>query len=151
MEKILDLKKHLNLLPQYVELRNNYCELLLTQSVGLAESMRWIKDTTTEIRAIEEGNLISGVGFLNIDRGGEVSFFARRRNRGIGTRLLKVIDDVAKQVKLPLIWAWVREDNRVAAKVFEKCGYCASGCEERIYKGKPVRGARYTKVFLEKI
>lgn len=150
MERILDLKEHLHLLPQYVELRNSYSDLLLSQSVEISESVQWIKNTTAEIRVVEEENLISGVVLLYIDRGGEVAFFARQKNKGIGTLLLRVADEVARQVQLPSTWAWVREDNVLAARVFEKSGYCVSGCEERTFKNQLIRGIRYTKTLAEK-
>ena len=124
MEKVLNLKEHSELLPQYVELRNSYCELLLTQSVGVSESFKWIQETTAEIRVIEENGLISGVVLLYPDRGGEVAFFAREQQRGIGTKLLKVVDEVARQVRLPSIWAWVREDNeRVGSRAGSGIAY----------------------------
>ena len=149
MQSVLNLKSCIGLLPQYVELRNNYCELLLTHSVELYETNRWIKNTSAEIRVIEEENFILGVVLLYVDRGGEIAFFAKQQNRGIGTRLLNIVEDIANEIKLPLIWAWVREDNHVAAKVFNKCGYSMSGCEDRTYKEQTIRGIRYTKALSE--
>lgn len=149
MERVLNLKEHHDLIPQYVELRNSYCELLLTQPVEVAETIQWMQNTSVQLRVIEEEYRILGVALLYPDRGGEVAFFARQKNKGIGTRLLEEIDGVAMLAKLPLIWAWVRDDNFVAAKVFEKCGYLRSGREGRIYKEQLIRGIRYTKVFSE--
>jgi len=150
MESVLNLKRRLDLLPQYIELRNCYCELLLTHSIEISATSQWIKNTTTEIRVIEEDNNILGVLLLYLDRDGEVAFLAKQQNRGIGTRLLNIADEIANEAKLSLIWAWVREDNIVAAKVFEKCGYVMSGREKRIYNGQHIRGIRYTKGFAEK-
>lgn len=150
MGNVLNLKEHLDLLPQYVELRNGYCDLLLTHTVKISESFQWIKNTTAVIKVIEEENCILGVLLLYIERDGEVAFFARQQNKGIGTRLLKIADDEARQLGLPSIWAWVREDNFVAAKAFEKCGYTASGLEKRDYKGEPIMGIKYTKLISEK-
>ncbi len=149
MELILDLKDHPELVSQYVELRNCYCELLLTHSVDIAETIQWIEKTTAEIRVIQEGNSLLGVVLLYVDRGGEVAFFAREQNRGIGTKMLQVVDIVAKQKSLQEIWAWVREDNLVAAKVFKKCGYRESGREDRLYKEQRISGIRFTKTFEE--
>lgn len=146
---ILNLKEHPELLAQYVELRNTYCELLLTHSVNIEETIQWIKHTTAEINAIQEDSCLLGVVLLYIDRGGEVAFFARERNRGIGTKLLQIVDGSAKQKKLQKIWAWVREDNPVAAKVFEKCGYRESGSEVRLFNEQRISGIRFTKTFEE--
>lgn len=150
MERVLNLKEHLDLLPQYVELRNSYCELLLTQPVGVAESIQWVQATTAEIRVIEEEKCVLGVVLLYLNRGGEVAFFVRQQNKGVGTKLLEIVDGVAMQAQLPLIWAWVREDNLAAAKVFEKCSYCVSAHEKRNYKGHLVRGIRYAKFISER-
>lgn len=138
------------MLPQYVELRNVYCDLLLTHPVEISESVQWIKNTTAVIKVIEEENCVLGVLLLYIDRSGEVAFFAREHNKGIGTKLLKIADDEARQLGLPSIWAWVREDNFIAAKAFEKCGYAASGHEERDYKDEHIMGMKYTKQISEK-
>lgn len=149
MEMILNLKEHPELLAQYVELRNTYCELLLTHSVSIEETIQWIKYTTAEINVIQEDSCLLGVVLLYIDRGGEVAFFARERNRGIGTKLLLIVDGIAKQKNLMKIWAWVREDNLVAAKVFEKCGYRESGREVRLFNEQRISGIRFTKTFEE--
>jgi RimJ/RimL family protein N-acetyltransferase len=146
---ILDLKGHPELLPQYVELRNRYCELLLTQPVAIAETRGWLHSTTTEIRCIADGDDLLGVVLLYIDRGGEVAFFARQVNRGIGTQLLHIADDMARQKKLTSIWAWVRKDNAAAVRVFEKCGYQEVGNEGRYRHEQLVDGIRFTKTIEE--
>lgn len=149
MEVTLNLKEHPELIPQYVELRNSYCEPLLTHTVEIQETVQWLSNTTAEIRVIEEENCLLGVVLLYVDRGGEVAFFARQQNRGVGTSLLQAADVIAHQKKLQQIWAWVRADNLVAAKVFEKCGYYESGREDRRYKEQLISGIKFTKTFEE--
>jgi RimJ/RimL family protein N-acetyltransferase len=147
MERVLNLKKHLRLLPQYVELRNSYCELLLTQPVDIRETRHWIDNASVEVRVIEENNYLLGVALLYLDKDGEVAFFSRHKNKGTGTKLLKMIDNIAIHKSLKSIWAWVREDNIIAARVFEKCGYCAMSRDERLYNDKLVIGIKYIKHF----
>lgn len=146
---ILNLKEHPELIPQYVELRNRYCDLLLTHTVEIPETINWVRATATEVRVIAEENCVLGVVLLYIDRGGEVAFFVRQQNRGVGTLLLRTVDVIAHQKKLQQIWAWVRDDNLVAAKVFEKCGYYESGRKERRYKEQLISGIKFTKTFEE--
>ena len=142
---ILNLKEHPELIAQYVELRNRYCELLLTRPVALAETSRWVHSTTAEIWGITEGNDLLGVVLLYVDSGGEVAFFARQSNKGIGTQLLHIVDDIARQRKFPSIWAWVRKDNPGAARVFAKCGYNEAGNEDRPYNELCVDGTKFMK------
>ena len=150
MEMILNLKEHPELVPEYVELRNRYTALLLTQPVELLETVQWINNTTAEIRVIKEENSLLGVVIVYLDRGGEIAFFARNRNKGIGSSLLKIADEVARIRKIPSLWAWVREDNPIAVRVFEKCGYRQAGVEERVHEGRSIRGTRHIKNIVER-
>ncbi len=147
MRNVFDLKKFPEFLPEYVNLRNAYCDLLLTQPVVMAESIQWLKTTTAEIRLIEESLQVLGVVLLYVDREGEVALFTRQSNKGIGTNLLEIVDDLAYKLQLPSIWAWVRENNNKAAYIFEKCGYIYSGKEVREYNDETIYGVRYTKIF----
>ncbi|QOX80358.1 GNAT family N-acetyltransferase [Trichlorobacter lovleyi] len=151
MDNVLDLKNHPELLPQYVDLRNRYCELLLTQPVEIAETIQWMHETTTEIWAIAEDNCIHGVLLLYISRGGEIAFFATQKNRGTGTKLLHLADQIAQKKKLASIWAWVRKDNPIAANVFKKCGYSESGDEDRTFRDQRIKGTRFIKNIMEKM
>ena len=148
MRNILDLKKNPDFLPQYVELRNSYCELLLTHPVILSETIQWLKWTTAEIHLIEEENCLLGVLLLYIDRNGEVALFTRKHNAGIGKNLLRVADNIALSFSLPSIWSWIRADNYKAVHVFEKSGYCFVKREDRIYDNKVISGIKYTKKLL---
>ena len=97
------------------------------------------------IRLIEEDNVVLGVVLLYPQRDGEVAFFTRNPRRGIGTRLLGIVEKLAREAQLPAVWAWVREDNPIAGRVFEKCGYRALGGEARIYQSGVINGTRYVR------
>ena len=145
MEQVLDLKTNLDLLPQYLELRNRYCSLLLTHPATFDQTRNWVRATSTEIRLIVDDGVVLGVVLLYFDRGGEVAFFSRNPARGIGTKLLQVLEKMAGEAGLATVWAWVREDNPVARRVFEKCGYVMSGSAPREYQAALVNGTTYIR------
>lgn len=123
IERIIDLKKENAFIEAYVSLRNRYTDLLLTKTVDTAETEEWLKREDIEIRAILWGTDLVGAVILYLHRDGEIAFFAKDQNRGIGTKLLKVIEVVAKGKNLKSIWAWALYDNLAAQKTFQKNGY----------------------------
>jgi len=85
------------------------------------------------------------IKILYLDKEGEVAFFVKKRNRGLGSQLLKVIEDVAKEKRLNSLWAWVTSSNLAAQKTFAKNGYLLEGETERRFRNKIFRGFVFRK------
>lgn len=141
-----DLKQPESFIEQYVALRNSYTELLLTSPVNLAETKEWLKKDDIEIRGFVEDNALLGAVILYLDRNGEVAFFAGEKGKGIGSKLLVLIEDTARRKKLQLIWSWVLKENHIAQRVFEKNGFKKEGETIREYRGMPRQGIEYKKI-----
>ncbi|MFH1453382.1 MAG: GNAT family N-acetyltransferase [Armatimonadota bacterium] len=144
--KIIDLKKDKSFIRQYVDLRNNYVELLLTSAVNITETERWLKKSDIEVRVLAEEDLLLGSAILYIDRGGEVAFFAKEQGKGIGSLLLNAIEDAARMRNLKSVWAWVLAGNIPAKKAFEKNGYIMENMTEREYNNTVKQGINFRKV-----
>jgi GNAT superfamily N-acetyltransferase len=142
--RIVDLKREAetgDLIRQYVDLRNSYANLLVTTQVSLTETQEWLVRADIEIRVIVEDGLLTGAVILYLNKDGEVTFFAREKSKGIGSRLLQVIESVAADKDLKSIWAWVLQDNRIAQRAFEKNGYVQEGTVVK----ELVRGIKYRR------
>jgi ribosomal protein S18 acetylase RimI-like enzyme len=143
--RIIDLKKDEFFVPQYVELRNHYVDLLLTDSVTVDETKEWLVKANIEVRCFVDNHVLVGVVILYLDKEGEVAFFVKNRNRGIGSQLLKVIEEVAKEKRLNSLWAWVMSSNLTAQKTFTKNGYLLEGETEKKFRNKIFRGFVFRK------
>jgi predicted acetyltransferase len=143
--KIIDLKQDEFFIPQYVELRNHYVDLLLTDSVTVDETKEWLVKENIEVRCFVDNHVLIGVVILYLSKEGEVAFFVKKKNRGIGSQLLKVIEEVAKEKKLNSLWAWVMSFNLAAQKTFIKNGYFLEGETERRYRNNILRGFVFRK------
>jgi len=143
--KVIDLKEKRNFLQQYIDLRNQYCKVLLTSQVDLQETEDWMKGNLIEIRGMVKENILLGVVILYLHREGEITFFVKKPNQGIGSQLLRIIEEVARQEKLEYIWGWVLEDNLRAKKAFEKNRFIKEGTRERKFEGQVKSGTVYKK------
>ena len=144
--EIIDLKEKDNLIEEYVHLRNRYAELLLTLPVNVPETKEWIKkNDDVEVRGFVQNNILLGVAILYLNRGGEVAFFAKEQQKGIGSKLLKIIEEVAREKKLKGVWAWVLSANTIAQKSFMKNGYLLEQKTERKFNDKDVEGFIFRK------
>jgi GNAT superfamily N-acetyltransferase len=144
-ERIIDLKREKAFIEEYVSLRNRYCELLLTQRVNTEQTKKWLQDGNVEIRGIVQDTDLLGVAILYLDRQGEISIFAKTQHQGLGTRLLEVIEKVAKKRELHAVWAWVLTDNRAAQMTFKRNGYKMGRESSRVYKNQDRRGIIFRK------
>lgn len=146
-DRVINLKKEELFIGQYVDLRNNYCELLLTEPVNVAETKKWLKRKDIEVRGIARGAILLGAVILYLNRSAEVAFFVGQkcRNKGIGSMLLNIIEEAAEEKKLNNLRAWVLFDNIIAQKTFIKNGYTLGTESERIYHGKKKRGVVFNK------
>jgi len=140
VQRMIDLKKDEFFIPQYVELRNRYVDLLLTNPVTAEETKEWLRKEDIEVRCLVDDHVLIGAVILYLDRQGEVAFFVKNRNRGTGSQLLEIIERVAKGRRLNSLWAWVMSSNVTARKAFTKNGYLLEGAAERRYKGKVLHG-----------
>jgi ribosomal protein S18 acetylase RimI-like enzyme len=145
--EVVDLKKREDLLPQYVEMRSAHAALLLSAPVDLAGTKKWLESAGIVIRGLAEDNVLLGAVILYAAKKGEVTFLARETNRGIGSQLLDLVDEMAREAGLKKVWAWVLLENTIAQRVFEKKGYLKLGTFEREYQGTVKKGIRYERNF----
>lgn len=144
-ENIVDFKRDEQYLPQYVDLRNRYVDLLLTSPVNIDGTKKWMRETDVEMRGIVVNETLCGAVILYLSKEGEVTFFVREPNKGFGSRLLNVADMVARERGLEKVWAWVLDNNRIAQRAFEKNGYHREGVTIRNHEGREFRGVIYKK------
>lgn len=148
---VINLKEKEDFFDQYINLRNKYTELLLTSPVTLPETKEWLKREDIEIRGLVQNNVLLGVVILYLNRNGEIAFFVREPNQGIGSRLLQIIQNVARGKGLQSVWAWVLHDNLIAQRVFEKNGFVKIGMSEREYKAITKQGIEYKSDLVRKL
>ncbi len=143
--KIVDLKKDELFISQYVELRNSYADLLLTKPVEVGETKKWLARKDVEVRCSVNNGVLIGAVILYLNKENEVAFFVKDRNRGIGSQLLRAIEEVAREKKLKGVWAWVLSSNTVAQKTFMKNGYLLEQKTQRRYSDKNLEGFIFRK------
>jgi [ribosomal protein S18]-alanine N-acetyltransferase len=56
-----------------------------------------------------------------------------RRGRGIGSELLRLVEDSARAAGAPSIWLHVDQENSAAIRLYESRGYILQGREEHYY------------------
>lgn len=142
---VVNLKVARSYIDQYVNLRNQYTQILLTRSVTAEETEKWLNSGEVSVRCLVLNGKVIGAVILNFQRDGEVTFFAAVTGRGIGQHLLAVIEKVAREKKLEAIWAWVLNENEAAQKAFIKSGYAREKEMNRIYEGRKVNGICFRK------
>ncbi len=147
--RVIDLKEETGYIEQYIHLRNSHIDMLLTSPVNKDDTMKWLERRDVEIRGVVDGDVLAGVVILYLGREGEVAFFAKDKNKGMGTRLLSIIEDIARKMNLPFIWAWVLKDNKIAKHVFEKSGFLNDGVQTREHDGILYDGVKYKKLLLQ--
>jgi len=145
IERIIDLKEEETFIEGYVSLRNRYRELLLTKPVNVMGTKEWLKRSDIEVRGIVKGSILLGITILYLNQNGEIAFFAKVQNQGLGTKLLKIIEEVAKERKLESVWSWVRDANSAAKKTFQKNGYAIERESLRFYENEDRKGSIFRK------
>lgn len=121
--RIIDLKETPFFIDQYVDLRNSYCDLLLTEPVTADGTIEWLNNRDIEVRCAVRNDVLLGAVILYLSRNGEVTYFVKEKNKGHGSKLLDIIGEVAGERNLKRIWAWVLCDNLIAQHTFVKNGY----------------------------
>lgn len=147
--EVVDLKSCREIyLQQYVDLRNQYKDLLLCELVTLESTIQWLGQANVSVKVILSEEKLLGAAILYFDRKGEVAFFALEKGRGWGSILLKAVEKDAINSGLPFIWAWMLEDNIIAQRNFAKNGFAFSEPNTRIYNGMPKKGVIFMKKLL---
>lgn len=147
----VNLKNSPEFLEQYVSLRNSYTELLLTKTVTVLETHQWLRDANVEIYGIVKGSELVGTVILYLDKSGEVAFFVKEKGKGYGSKLLFVIENVAKTCGLDSVWAWVLDSNKLAQRAFEKNDYHKEAQSQKTYNTKSFNGIIFRKVLFPKV
>lgn len=147
-ESCVDLHKDSPWIAAYVELRNRYTELLLTEPVDVESTRNWLtSQDVAKVRCLIDVDRLLGCVLLYPARKGEVAVFVAEKGRGVGTRLIHLVPEMVSEMGLTSAWAWVRADNPVAGRVFENCGFVPTGAETRTFQGRTVDGRRYVRAF----
>jgi len=146
--KVIDLKNDNTYIDQYLLLRNSYVDLLLTSFVNISNTKKWIKRSDIEIRGLVQDDTLWGVVILYLRKNGEIAFFVKTPNKGVGSNLIPIIERVAKQKNLSSIWAWVLEDNMIAQHVFKKNGFKIEGTTKKRLNGIIKNGIIFRKYIL---
>lgn len=142
---IIDLREQEFYIEQYVNLRNKYTDLLLTYPINIQSTKESLVKNDVEIRVLAQNNILVGAVILYLYREGEIAFFVKEKNKGIGSRLLGIVEEVANKRGLKFIWAWVLKDNYIAQRVFEKNGFIKKNISKREHKGLIKYGINYKK------
>jgi len=150
-ERIIDLKETSFFIDQYVDLRNSYCNLLLTEPVTVSGTNAWIKSRDIEVRCAVCGNVLLGSVILYLTRDGEVTYFVKEKNKGLGSRLLEIIEKVAGEKNLKKIWAWVLSDNVIAQHTFLKNGYKMKETSIKKFQNQMRDGFVFEKILSEDV
>ncbi len=144
-DRIINLKQATDYIQPYIDLRNRYCELLLTEPINVTDTIEWLKRDDIEIRGVVRGNGLVGIVILFLNRAGEIAFFTESKGLGQGSELLSIIEGVAKEKGLREFWAWVRHDNMIAQRTFLKNGYRREEETAKQYRGQTMKGFVFRK------
>jgi GNAT superfamily N-acetyltransferase len=147
--RVIDLKENRELIVQYMELRNQYADLLLTDKVEREGTMAWLDRDDHVAIGLADGDSLAGVVVLYFNRNGEVALFSRRRPGGLGSRLLALAEEAALRRGLSRIWAWVRDDNRIAQNCFLKNGFSSASKVTRVRGKSEVHGVMFEKQIMK--
>jgi len=150
-DRVVNLKVDENFIEQYVQLRNRYCDLLVTNPINAVETREWLKREDIEIRGIVRDNVLLGVVILFLNRKNEIAFFSSIDRRGFGSKLLSIIEIAAKERGLRDVWAWVLCDNVIAQRAFLKNGYQKAENSTKTYQGRILQGFVFRKALCKDI
>ena len=142
---MINLKDESSFIAQYVELRNKYREFLVTVPVNVEETKKWIDNEDVEVVGVVRGDALLGVAILYLYRAGEIAFFVRTPNCGVGAYLLKVVERIARDKGIVNIWAWVLEENIAAQRTFIKAGYVLEKESSKYFEKRLRRGVVFRK------
>lgn len=142
---IVDLKKNLLYLEQYIELRNSYASTLLTDKVTKGSTTKWILNDSIHIKIAVYEKTLLGVVILYLDKDNEVSIFTKEQNKGLGTALLQKIENEALAKQLTHLNSWIEDSNEASKALFLKQNYSILKREFKIYNNINYAGSIFQK------
>ncbi len=143
---IIDLKREDLFIPQYVDMRNFYANLLLSKPVTIAETKAWLSREAVEVKCLIYHDVLIGAVVLYVRKAGEVALFVKEPKKGAGSELLRIIEHVAVGRNLRSLWAWVLSTNIAAQRTFVKSGYRLEKESSKRYEGQLLNGLIYRKM-----
>jgi len=146
--QLINIKNSVEYIKQYVEMRNLFTQALLTESVNVENTKRWLNKTDSRVLGLVAKNLLKGVVIIYPQRNFEIAVFAAEERKGIGTSLLEIAEIHANKLGSNFIWAWVRNDNFSAQRCFINSNYAEEGRDVRQYNGHSIKGVIFTKSLL---
>jgi len=139
--KIINLKEDTTYLTDYIDLRNDKSEELLSEKVYFKETLKWFEKENIIIRGLVRDLKLKSVGIIYLDKNNEFSFFCKESSKGYGNTIHNVMISLAKKRGLEFLTAWTR--NNIAENIFKKKGWELVGKRERKYKDKKIVGYDY--------
>lgn len=146
--KIVDLKKNTDCVPSYVVLRNTYVDQLLTSYVTVEQTLSWLqKDDVLVYVMKNDTSKVYGAVILYVFRSCEIAVFSREGTKGVASKLLKKICEVASEKSFANVHAWTLAENMSAQRLFERNGFDKTGSSYRNHGGVKKKGFTYFKTF----
>jgi len=142
---IIDLKKNLQYLEQYIVLRNSYTHKLLTDKVRLLDTKEWIKNKLIYVLIAVENNTLLGVVILYLNKNNEIAIFTKNSNKGIGSILLSEMEKLAIRSKIPYLYSWVENTNEISIALFIKQKYIKIAQDVKSYNNINHQGIIFKK------
>lgn len=136
--RIVNLKLNPLYISPYVQLRNHYKDLLMTDPVTIEQTQKWLKSQDVEVRIIVEKNEVLGAIVLYLNKDNEIAIFVKKRGIGLGAKLLKAIIDIAHKRNILYLRAIVRVDNLSAQRFFIKNGFVVEKEYIKLYKNNKI-------------
>ena len=128
---------NVNILSQYIELRNKFHKELDTKQVTLDETITWIQTARVLGTCIMENDTLIGVGIIYMDRGNEVTCFTNIQGKGIVGIVHKSLEKMATKENIHFLCAKTWAGDLRARRSLEKNGYVLTSLdEERAYYKK---------------
>jgi len=117
---LVDLRKHPDLICDYVNLRNKYNYELMSSPITLESTEKWMLNHKALIMGVTESQELIGVCIIYQERNNELTIFVKYPHRGIGKFILDNMGSLCKEYNITEVWARVKSDNHSAKKFFEK-------------------------------
>lgn len=119
--EIVDLRKRLDLIPEYVELRNKYISELMSVPVTLESTNKWMSNHDALMIGVvsTQGELI-GACVIYKERNNELAIFVKHPGYGIGKFVIDNMTSLCIEYGIKRIWARTKDNNLIAKKFFNK-------------------------------